>query len=50
MNKGVACGTGAPCHINNEYQVFNFNYVYIYIFVFFFLSFNRNKSMLGIKT
>ena len=35
MNKGVACGTGAPCHINNEYQVFNFNYVYIYICIFF---------------
>jgi len=36
MNKGVACGIGAPCHINNEYQVFNFNYVYIYIFIFIF--------------
>jgi len=37
MNKGVACGTGVPCHINNEYQVlFYFNYVYMYICILFF--------------
>jgi len=48
MNKGIACGTGAPCHINNEYQVlFYFTYVYMYICILFFLSFNRNKSGLG---
>ena len=35
MNKGVACGTGALCHINNQYQVFNFNYIYIYICILF---------------
>jgi len=34
MNKKVVCGTGAPCHINNEYQVFNFNYVDIYIYIY----------------
>jgi len=42
------CGTSAPCHINNEYQVlFYFNYVYMYICILFFLFFNRNKSGLG---
>jgi len=38
MNKGITCGIGAACHINNEY-----------IFVFFFISFSRNKSRLDIK-
>jgi len=48
MNKGVAWDTGAPCHINNKYQVlFYFNYVYMYICILFFFSFNRNKSGLG---